>query len=616
MMTMELNNIEYIKQYFPDIHRTTVNQIQLNSVEYELIENRNGTYNISSNRLSNGLLYSKYDPVYEAQRWCEALEYVEDNEDDIILFGLGLTYHLSILIERFPNKKFIIFEPEVGLFMQMIKIVDVSALLNHPNIKHIAVGKDDSTIEKFLVFVKKYCTFQYRYVRIPVYDKLTLDTEKVLLEKIRKIDLEKKALQGFHNTFGKIMYKNSLRNIPMLLKMPVLKTMEQRFPGSTAVIVGGGPSLQHDIECIKENIDNWLIIAAGSSVQSLRHYGIRPHLIVSMDPGEFNANIFRANDYADIPMLVMPQIHHEILNIHKKNNIYAYYDNDPMINYLVSYQDQNYVLKPTYSVTGTAIQAAIYMGANRVIFTGQDLSYPNKQQYAEGTKHITEAMKMNKEKELLYEVLNVYGENNPTSFSMLQTLKDIEQLITEFQTITFINASKSGAKIEGTTFENMESIVMSEARYNFNVLNSLIEQQAILHNIDSRSILKKVEGALKFSYTLLKEVTSTLEKLNELNKMVQISPKQSKQLMREIETNLDRLFNKEEFKKFIAHWFIVELNIFEQHIVKTYGEQNIVKKAEMYNQSIPTLLNVMKTWLPTIINEQEELVTQLKERVH
>ncbi|GIP19100.1 PseD protein [Paenibacillus montaniterrae] len=614
-MNMQQDNLAYLKKYHPQIYNAVNQATNSNVLEnYELIQNRNQSYNICIKNWNDSMLYSKYDPAYEAQRWCQSLDYIEQNEDDVILFGLGLTYHLSALIEQFPNRRFIIIEPEVGLFMQMIKIVDISQLLSHPNIKHIGVGKEDSTIEQFLEFIKKYCTFQYRYVRIPFYDKLSLETEKVFLEKLKKIDLEKKAVQGFHKTFGKVMYQNSLRNIPKLLSTPVLKTLEQRFPGSTAVIIGGGPSLQYDVNRIKENIDNWLIIAAGSSIQSLRHYGIQPHLIVSMDPGVYNTKIFRAYDYADIPMLVMPQIHHEILTIHAKNNVYAYYNNDPMINYLIPYQDQNYVLKPTFSVTGTAIQAAVYMGANRIIFTGQDLSYPNKQQYAAGAEHVTEAMKKNKEKELQYEVENVYGNLNPTTFSMLQTLKDIEQLIAEFTSVEFINASKSGAKIEGTTFKSIELITTSATCYNFNILNSLIEDQAVLHKIDRHSIIKKVERTVKFSYMLLKAISFNLRKFNELNKIVHKAPKQGKLLLLEIEESLDRLFNKEEFKEFIAHWFIVELNICEQHIIEAHGEQNVIKKAEIYNRSIPALLQTMKTWLPTITSEQEELIIQLKNK--
>src|SRR5690606_749895 len=120
------------------------------------------------------------------------------------------------------NYKFIIYEPEIDLFVEMLHIVNISLLYDHPNIKYIGVGKDERSLLSCFEAINKYCTLEYAYVRIPFYESISLDTEKVFLENLKQISLCKKAVEGFHETFGKRMYINTLRNIPKLLKTPTL----------------------------------------------------------------------------------------------------------------------------------------------------------------------------------------------------------------------------------------------------------------------------------------------------------------------------------------------------------------------------------------------------------
>lgn len=607
-------NLSFLKRFQPYTYGVVAKAINNRANSgYKLVSNRNQSYNIQSIAIENSVLYSKYDPVHESKRWCESLQLDEAADKDIILFGLGLTYHLSAVMERHPNRKIIIYEPEVELFIEMLNIVDVSMLYKHVNIKYIGVGKDEHSLQRIFEAINKYCTREYEYVHIPFYSKLSLDTEKTFLETLRQISLHKSAIVGFHQTFGKIMFTNTLRNIPTMLDTPTLQTFENYYEGATALIIGGGPSLQYDIEQIKKKQDDWLIIAAGSSVQSLAHYGITPHLIVSMDAGVYNAKIFRTNSFIDIPLLMMPQIHHEIVTLHHDNNMYAYYDNDVIVNFLIPYKDQNYIMRPTYSVTGTAIQAAAYMGATTIVLAGQDLSYPGKQRYAPGAAHLGDNGQGHLDKELLFEVENVKGVMNPTTFSMLQTLKDIEQLIAAMDTISFINTSKEGAAINGSMYRDLEALIdePDHTRYLFHELKSILEEKPVFHSVDKQVLINRLQDTIDYVTTLIEKVKQIEKVLNKLNQLSRTSPNKGVALLKEIEQQLNQLFTEDIFVRFIKEWFIVEYHTFERQLLDVAKELQLIKKTMLLVRILSPLLSKLNIELPGIKQELAHTIDRL-----
>ncbi len=66
------------------------------------------------------LLHSRYDPEREAQQWCDQLECKE--RDVILLYGLGLGYHVKPLLSR-QNRPIFAVEPNS-------EVIDISRKLN------------------------------------------------------------------------------------------------------------------------------------------------------------------------------------------------------------------------------------------------------------------------------------------------------------------------------------------------------------------------------------------------------------------------------------------------------------------------------------------------------
>ncbi len=88
------------------------------------------------NRLT---IHSLYYPVKEAEKLVSGFE---SNHPTIIVFGLGLGYHLKMLVDKYPEKQIILIEPDKNLFKQFLAISD---LRDFPGIQFI-IGYADYEI--------------------------------------------------------------------------------------------------------------------------------------------------------------------------------------------------------------------------------------------------------------------------------------------------------------------------------------------------------------------------------------------------------------------------------------------------------------------------------------
>jgi hypothetical protein len=146
--------------------------------------------------------------------------------------------------------------------------------------------------------------------------------------------------------------------------------MNNLFKGKTCVILGGGPSLDNDIEWLKDNKKNLVIIAVSRIAKNLLKHNLIPHIIVAVDPYEISFDV--SKDLLKLPKDVLflhancvypsllSQWHGKSVFIGQK---YPWNETEE-----VEYTDMG---GPT--VTNTALKAAIEMGFSNVLLSGVDL---------------------------------------------------------------------------------------------------------------------------------------------------------------------------------------------------------------------------------------------------
>ncbi|MEK4248262.1 motility associated factor glycosyltransferase family protein [Paenibacillus sp. FSL W7-1287] len=546
----------------------------------------------------------------EIDIWLQEHGKLKQGHYDVVMYGLGLTHHLARLIEQNQLLNFYIFEPEIDIFIEALKIIDLEQLLQHPQVKLLEVGNDPGVIRSFHLKLNTYSEYTKVEVYIPFYTTINLEIMRDFYKSSYSIREGQLFANGFERSFGTQPYRNSIRNLEMMSKSTPIKSLQSNFKGCTALIVGAGPSLELDVQLIKENYDKFLIIAAGSSIQSLLYYGIKPHLIVSMDPSEANGRVFRNIDTSSIPFVFMPQIYYGILKEKFARVFYGLFSNDPITNYLFSDVKIDYNFIPTNSVTGTAIQIAKYLGAESIVLTGQDLSFPNENYYAQGATHHDTKELQDKVLSSDMEVENVNGTFNQTNFSMKSTLEDIENLISNIMSVKFVNTSALGAKIKGADFSPLSELIstLHSPTHDF---SSIIATEETVAEVDFNSLVERIEGFIETSNQLIASNENSLRIIQKIDELSRRNPSKAVRMLAKLEQEFSTVTEHRLFLTIIPRWNRGLTKKYDQQVIKIASEPTIVGKARLVKEIVEPYIRTINESFDDLKEEFQELLDRL-----
>jgi hypothetical protein len=178
-----------------------------------------------------------------------------------------------------------------------------------------------------------------------------------------------------------LFFTRALVGVFPFMTKQLMNITENRYPSTilndlfkdkTCAILGGGPSLDEDIEWIKANQNNIVIIAVSRIAKTLLKHNLIPHIIVSVDPYELSFDV--SKELLKLPKEVLflqancvspfllSQWHGRSVYIGKRFPWEEKTDKDP-----------NLVGGPT--VTNAALKSAIEMGFSNILLSGVDFCF-------------------------------------------------------------------------------------------------------------------------------------------------------------------------------------------------------------------------------------------------
>jgi len=598
-------------------HKDTFNKIQryMNNHQEKnckIVFNDEGSVNLSyATQDGIKLLYSE-DRI-EVQQWLKKHSFLQDGYYDVIMLGLGLSHHLSELIRINPNLNFYIYEPEIDIFLEALKVLQIDELLQHPQVKIFALGDDDDDMIVFYELLHTYSEYAKIDVFIPFYAEINLE----LIRRYYKFNYsvrEVKTIElSFEKIFGTLPYRNSIMNLEKLYLSCSLRLLKNRYAGCTVLIVGAGPSLEIDIESIKSNREKYLIISAGSSVQSLLHYGIEPHLSVSMDPGKANGKVFEGKNVENLSLVYVPQIYSGIVQQNFKQKFYAFFNTDPITEYILYDMDSQLKFTANNSVTGTAIQVAVYLGATDIIFAGQDLSFPNNQYYAPGAKHASDSYLKERIQDSFLEVENVKGTMNSTNRSIKSVLEDIERLIEQTQGVKFINTSSLGAKIKGTEYVPFNEAVSDlKSSYNFEQLRSITDSEGTIHEFEVDVIIHRVNEVIKICDNLSDASNTSLLLIKKIDELSRTNPNKAVNSLAKLEQEFSKVTEHPFYRMVIVAWCRGLTKAYDKDVIKIEAEPTMIGKSKLLNEIVLPYIQAISNSLAEIKKEFQSVYEKLE----
>lgn len=544
-------------------------------------------------------LYS--EPFEKDEVWLEAVRGSVENQGIILLYGFGQGIGIADLIEMYPERLLFVYEPNEENFRVSLKEMDLRIILESPNLYFLAVGENQ--LKSLFYSICTHMRNDMAFIALRHY--LEVESDEDMLRNL-KSDLEKysntfDSNRATQNVYRHDWVRNSMYQIAGMLSSPRIKDLYKTYENATIIIIASGPSLQIDIEWVKRIKEHVLIISAGSSIQALVKNGIQPHLATILDGGEINNKVFSDPNALVAPLLYTSSAYYEISDKKDKFKIHSIIKNDEVSQYYMGVDKSQAEISPTTTVTGTAIQAACWLGAKRVVMMGQDLSFPGDKYYSDGVGHIDSEAVGYLVKESQDTVLNVQGTYNATNSSFMGMKGGLESLIAAFPDIEFINSTRNGAVIEGSVWKPIEEVyeLVSHENIDGDAVRDLLEKKGSTIDVEA---IKEVKSKVFTTFQELPEITQEFKKMirlfSEIRVLSHTNPVKCQRKIVVIEKIWEGVVNRPWFSPVFEALLPIELREYDRELPSIILEQNLVRKSNLINDILGKLVKHIEAEIP------------------
>lgn len=472
-------------------------------------------------------LHSSYYPEREGQEWADTIQL--DDESIILVYGVGLGYHINYLLKKLSlSNRLILVEPSKGIFEYALSNGYYDKFKDRPDTFFINEDSDEN-IRALLSMYIPWDNFENLifkdFKQYPkVFEEHYRKFSKCLIETINAMRINRNTALYFAEQWQ----SNFMENIEFIFKSVPVKSFFDSFKNIPAVIVSAGPSLDKNIRLLKEAKGSCIIICVGTALKALIKEKIEPDFVVSIDGSEKNFKHFDGYS-VNAPLLYDLTVYPKILRKYKGPLVIGQIASE----FSTLFEEKLLIefgrLSAGPSVANLSLDFAYKMGCDPIIFIGQDLAYLDNRTHASGTTYEKDRIKESSdEKEYIY-VDGNYEDKVLTDRVLLSFKTWFENYIYGHQDRTYINATEGGALIKGTKIISFKEAIEQYMKKNLN-LNQTIND--ILTN-------KKIEPEQKQINSLRKEFEDTIKRLKKIKRDCMRGAKLSKKMYNEYEKDIN-----------------------------------------------------------------------------
>ena len=324
--------------------------------------------------------HSPYNPRREAQQFYS--EFQIEKADVVLHFGWGLGYAGEVLRDRIkPSARVIVFEPDAELFELSMAQMNHRVVLQDHRFRFVVGSQvcqffDDWPLEQCQE------TDEFLWLVWPPASRAHGPVAESLMAnfKTRLRDRAANLLTHFQN--GMTYFRNVLENFDYQSD-PDVGRLFGRFTNLPLVIVSAGPSLDRNIMDLRKAENRCFVLAVDTALRPLLAAGVIPHAVIIADPSELNARHIVGAMPPSTHLIAEQAVHSSALASAARRFLFG----------LGLFPDSLFAkfgfaksrLDVWGSVATAALDLACRMGANPVIFTGQDFAYSWGRDYASYT---------------------------------------------------------------------------------------------------------------------------------------------------------------------------------------------------------------------------------------
>lgn len=510
--------------------------------------------------------------------------------DEMLIIGFGNATVLKELLNRVDSK--------IKLYVIEFKEV-FDILLNQESVKKIKFNKIDNftlidinyDLRAILYKMFTKSNMNLKIFVLPQYKRLFEKQVENFYKSIKEVVASKKSNITTNQGYQKLWIYNSIINFKHVISTPNFMDLKKNdFSNSMALIVGAGPSLNFEIERLKEISKNksCYIFAIGSAYKALIKHNINIDAIFSYDPTPLNADVMAEyhEKKLNVPVCFGSSISFEaIRQVDYKKAFHLIISQDYFGQYLLE-DEKRTVVSDAPSVVVIAIQALAEIGFKNIAFIGQNMAYLDGKNYSTGIEY--DRLKDTKYNSDLL-IKDVFGNEVSTMSGYVLTRDIIEKVIKQIHTVKFTNTTYGGAHIEGAPYLPLNELELE----NYD-MSKLLTDICSENDYDLKRAKDKfnrlADERIKFNDLLEQGFKGILE----IKEMLEGNSVRDAYLIVSLQEIYNEMCKNDYFKVIISKLDRNYINFFESGIVEINREKSLKIKYEMLFKKMGTLFSLFK----------------------
>jgi hypothetical protein len=232
-----------------------------------------------------------------------------------------------------------------------------------------------------------------RVLTTPGYYKAYPEQVREFVEAIPSL-LQRAAIsKATYHRRGKVWIEDIIANVELLTDAPPFLTLQGRYEGVPAFIIGAGPSLDKNVRLLGEAARKGIVFATNTGALSLAKHGIEPQVVACIESIDASSKLstlpFISRSIRAFSLSGAPQTLRTgtgpLLPLHEAVPQYA----GPLEELTGAGG-----VPMSGSVSTVAFGLARMLGCSPIVLVGQDLAYSGGRTYAIGTGYETSAAKI------------------------------------------------------------------------------------------------------------------------------------------------------------------------------------------------------------------------------
>lgn len=493
-------------------------------------------------------------PVEEAKDWYRGIS--KQGTGVLFLFGSGFGYPLfEIFEQKQPNTLVVLVEQDLYLFKAMLQYFDLEPILETNKIAFL-IGDSDYFASAFehLFFNTFFvsCTVPMLAFTYSAKRNFKAEYQAVFQYIFTQLSLLVFYVGNDHQD-NLIGFCNMLGNCKEVLKNPSIGCLKNQYQDVPAFIVANGPSLDQNMQELKKIQGKGLIISLESTILPLLKNEIKPDILTIIERTKNTYRFhFKDREYpADIALLCLALVDQHVFPSFQGEKIPIFRQREVINEWIDHFLGDGSKIDAGANVSHLALELATYLGANPIVFVGQDFAYgPDKKTHSKDSVYSEEVGKQSKEIVQSRPVVYVEG-NDGTQLASNQLWVDfrlgLERKIAVHSDYLFLNATEGGAKIKGTTCVKLQDAIRQycttplSCRVNETIAENRMQNTHAQKKEQLQAFIESIQHYVKVFRDLLQE---SIEGKRACQNMLQLVQKEEpmkhyEQLERVYQNNMD-----------------------------------------------------------------------------